>query len=523
MRRWILSLLAVALTLASTGTALAQARTDPAAAGVAPTEATASARVIPSVVRIKTSEGSGTGFTVGDSLLVSNNHVVGDDSTISIETNDGRQLEGSVVSKSRLMDLALIRAEGLNLPAVAFADLSQMRAGDTVVAIGYPLGLSGDPTITRGVYSAVRVAGGEVTGEWVQTDAAINPGNSGGPLVNLQGEVVGMNSWVIRQLPDMTPIEGIKFALSANSIQEDLPALLVDAGLPIPGATEAAPEVNQEVQDFLQQFDAVQSEAMSKWDASLLNDYEGPALHARTITTINNQKARDLRQESKLLKFELRAAYQLPNDLLVADVFEVWESKLFQGDKLFRDEGQIEEPQLCVLRRTAAGLRQVAVQFQTKAEPEAPAAGDTATAAVESYLGWWYETIDQSYGGLLVISAQILAATRDPNVMRSASFRTNAQRATSLLRDAAGQMQNRKDVPSEEFQQFNSKSVKLGSIYAGIADDWQATVEKGDAAAYQRALKGIKDADTLVRELIAAATDAESKLKGESPRGTTTS
>lgn len=137
----------------------------------------------------------GSGFLItSDGYIVTNNHVIKDASQITVTLNDGREYEASVKGADSRTDLAVLKIEGTNLPYLTFGDSDALKPGDWVVASGNPFGLEG--TITKGIVSAkgrqdLGIAQYE---EFIQTDAAINPGNSGGPLLNVRGEVVGVNT-----------------------------------------------------------------------------------------------------------------------------------------------------------------------------------------------------------------------------------------------------------------------------------------------------------------------------------------
>jgi len=182
-----------------------------AAAADGSAEAVASA-VLPSVVSIevRTAQGGGEGTGIvlsSDGLILTNNHVVGDassaDGSISVTFNDGRSADATVVGTDPVTDLAVIKAQDVSgLKKATLGSSAELDPGEQVVAIGSPLGLQG--TVTSGIISALNrpVRTGDASGaensstviDALQTDAAINPGNSGGPLVNLRGEVVGVNS-----------------------------------------------------------------------------------------------------------------------------------------------------------------------------------------------------------------------------------------------------------------------------------------------------------------------------------------
>ncbi|GEM_PF-2359916 len=358
-----------------------------AAGDSSPSEAKAAARLMPSTLLVEADGAEGTGFVVGERLVLTVGHLVEDESKLTLQANDGRQLEGSVVARSSILDLALVRVPDLNLPPVTFADQSKVRPGDHLVALGYPL--SGDQaTVTRGICSAIRVFEGALPGEWVQTDAAMNPGNSGGPLANLNGEVVGISSWVLRQMQGIST-EGLNFALSANSIKEFLPALLMVAGETPPGATPAGPELTQEVAEAVKRHDEAQIRVLATSDPTPVKDLESPALYSRTVIIAEFQKELGIRTVARLVDFQVRSAYQLSENVVALDLLERWQTQVYKGDVLFRDEGQTDQPQVNILKRTQAGWQQVAVEWREvkplRAQPvSAPASEGRHTPDVKA-------------------------------------------------------------------------------------------------------------------------------------------
>ena len=167
----------------------------------------------PSVVHIVSDDSAGTGFVVdADGHILTNYHVVEGVSRLAAVFHDGAQFSAQVVSEDPARDIALLKVKtNRRLTPLTFAAAS--REGEDVIALGYPLDLGGEMTVTRGIVSAIRRVSGI---ELVQTDAAINPGNSGGPLLNDRGEVVGMNTFELRDA------EGIGFAVSASVLKARL-------------------------------------------------------------------------------------------------------------------------------------------------------------------------------------------------------------------------------------------------------------------------------------------------------------
>jgi S1-C subfamily serine protease len=175
------------------------------------------------VVRVLRDDGgSGSGFIIDASgLIVTNNHVVVDAEGLTVVLDDGTELEGTVVGRDLVRDLAVVRVASDDgpLPVLRIATMDGPQLGDTVLVIGYPLG-STTLNITRGIASAFEFNLGKNRG-LVQTDAAVNPGNSGGPLVNLRGEVIGVVSAKLVG----TSIEGVGFAIDAETLRTYLERL----------------------------------------------------------------------------------------------------------------------------------------------------------------------------------------------------------------------------------------------------------------------------------------------------------
>jgi serine protease Do len=155
----------------------------------------------------------GSGFVVDpQGYILTNYHVVGQADRISVKLNDGRTLDATVVGTDSTTDLAVVKIRAAGLPYLKLAERDRAEVGDWVLAFGSPFGL--EKTMTAGIISAKgRVIGAGPYDDFIQTDAAINPGNSGGPLVNLQGEVVGINTMIASENGGF---QGVGFAIPSG-------------------------------------------------------------------------------------------------------------------------------------------------------------------------------------------------------------------------------------------------------------------------------------------------------------------
>jgi serine protease Do len=167
--------------------------------------------------------GQGSGFIIdGNGTILTNYHVVDGAEKIAVTLSDGKNYDAKIVGKDQKSDIAVIKIDaGRDLPAANLGDSDRLEVGEWVMAIGNPFGL--DHTVTSGIVSAKgRNIGAGPYDNFIQTDASINPGNSGGPLINLRGEVVGINTAIFSQSGGNI---GIGFAIPANAVKELLPQL----------------------------------------------------------------------------------------------------------------------------------------------------------------------------------------------------------------------------------------------------------------------------------------------------------
>ena len=174
--------------------------------------------------------GQGSGFIIeNNGVILTNAHVVSGADKVTVTLKDGRELEGTVLGKDEVTDLAVVKVNGSNFPVAVLGDSSQIQVGDWAIAVGNPLGL--DNTVTLGIISTLKRTSSEVgipdkRLDFIQTDAAINPGNSGGPLLNDRGEVIGINTAIRANATGIgfaIPIDKVKAIKDKLERGEDIP------------------------------------------------------------------------------------------------------------------------------------------------------------------------------------------------------------------------------------------------------------------------------------------------------------
>ena len=172
------------------------------------------------LAQIVTDSGNGSGFAVSaDGLIVTNSHVVGREAIVTVHMVNGESLAGQVLGRNEALDLAVVKVKSArSLKPMPMGDPVSVEVGEEVLALGFPLSdtLGQEYTVTRGIVSSRRTWDSV---NYFQTDAAINPGNSGGPLVDRQGQVIGVNT------SSYSGTDGISFAISIAEVKYNLPSL----------------------------------------------------------------------------------------------------------------------------------------------------------------------------------------------------------------------------------------------------------------------------------------------------------
>ena len=197
-------------------------------------------RVRPAVVKIETGSGTGSGVifdTQGQTgFVITNHHVIAEAGRVRVVVNDSTAYQGTVLGSDPVRDLAVVSICCGSFHSLSFGDISQLEPGDAVFALGYPLGIAGEATLTQGIVSAIRYDS-IYQSDVIQTDAAINPGNSGGPMLSVSGSILGINTFKYSKIG----VEGLGFAISGKTAQQRIPSLLAGAPRPTPTPTRVRP------------------------------------------------------------------------------------------------------------------------------------------------------------------------------------------------------------------------------------------------------------------------------------------
>ncbi|GFE69426.1 HhoA/HhoB/HtrA family serine endopeptidase [Chroococcus sp. FPU101] len=208
--------------------------------------------------------GTGSGFIIStDGKILTNAHVIDGADKVSVILKDGRTYQGRVLGTDPLTDVAVVKIEANNLPVAKLGNSDNLEVGEWAIAIGNPLGL--DNTVTTGIISATGRSGSQIgvadrRVDFIQTDAAINPGNSGGPLLNERGEVVGINTAIIRNA------QGLGFAIPISKAQTIAEQLIANGKVDHPylgvQMVQLTPELKEQLQASQQQFTVNKNEGV---------------------------------------------------------------------------------------------------------------------------------------------------------------------------------------------------------------------------------------------------------------------
>ncbi|MEA5572083.1 HhoA/HhoB/HtrA family serine endopeptidase [Calothrix sp. UHCC 0171] len=203
--------------------------------------------------RQRVERGSGSGFIINSNgQILTNSHVVDGADSVTVTLKDGRTINGKVMGEDQVTDVAVIQIDTTNLPTVSLGNSDVLQPGEAVIAIGNPLGLNN--TVTSGILSATGRSSSDIGAtdkrvDYIQTDAAINPGNSGGPLLNARGEVIGMNTAIIKGA------QGLGFAIPINTAQRIAQELITKGRVEHPylgiQMVTLTPEIRERVQTRL--------------------------------------------------------------------------------------------------------------------------------------------------------------------------------------------------------------------------------------------------------------------------------
>ena len=250
--------------------------------------------------------GSGSGFIINSSgQIVTNSHVVDGADRVTVTLKDGRTFDGKVLGEDPVTDVATIKIDANNLPTLSVGNSDALQPGEAVIAIGNPLGLNN--TVTSGIISATGRSSSDIGAsdkrvDYIQTDAAINPGNSGGPLLNTRGQVIAMNTAIIRGA------QGLGFAIPINTVQRIAQELIANGKVDHPylgvQMVTLTPEIKERIKNKAGDRLNLQAD-----DGVLLVDIvpRSPASTAGlrvgdVIKTINNQPVTKIEEVQKLVE-----------------------------------------------------------------------------------------------------------------------------------------------------------------------------------------------------------------------------
>jgi S1-C subfamily serine protease len=284
----------------------------------------------------------GSGIVVStDGLVLTNAHVISDTGPIRITLSDQRTVYADVVFEDTAVDLALLRTAG-GVPAAApFGDTSKLRGGDPIVVMGFALDLPGEPTITRGVFSSRRSDIKPNRVEYLQTDAAMNPGVSGGPMLNMNGEVVGINTWGVSNTSDGRPVQGVNFAIPAE-LAMSFVAAGRDARIAVAGAQATAPApaptalrltaaLRTELLAAVDRANNAWTEAKRTLDTRVLRNRVAGRELSEATDYINGLRAHNVSRIAVMDKFNVKSVDLAGDTLAYVHTSETWHDDVLEA------------------------------------------------------------------------------------------------------------------------------------------------------------------------------------------------
>lgn len=269
----------------------------------------------------KASEGSGVIYKKSGnvSYVVTNNHVVSGAKKIKVLLSNGKTVDADLVGKDATTDLAVLKINAANVSTVAsFGDSSQVKAGQDVLAVGSPMGTKYANSVTKGIISApkrtVKASSDAVATTVIQTDAAINSGNSGGPLVNMAGQVIGINSMKLSSDGSGTSVEGIGFSIPSNEVVNVINQLVKNGKISRPSLGISAVSLSRVEPSQLQSVLKLPT-SITKGVVVMKTESDGLAAKAGlkqydVITAINGQKVNNI-GELKTQLYKLKSGDSL--------------------------------------------------------------------------------------------------------------------------------------------------------------------------------------------------------------------
>ena len=269
-------------------------------------------------------QGQGSGVIVSkEGHVVTNQHVISGQKQIQITLHGGKVYPATLIGQDPQLDIAVLKIEaaGVEFRPLKFGDSSQVRSGQIVFAIGNPFGLG--ETITQGIISAVERSLSDTQRDLFQTDAAINPGNSGGPLVNLQGEIIGINSAIYT--PDrLNPgFQGVGFSIPSNDVKDTLFAIL-ERGRPIRGylGLRMGETRNGVFVGYIAPNGPAQAAGLKEGDYVVAYDGEGIRTVSQLITLVQRTRVGRtvpilVRRDGQEMSLEAKIAESVPESMTV--------------------------------------------------------------------------------------------------------------------------------------------------------------------------------------------------------------